>query len=318
MYWWWWPPPSLGIDPDDARRSADPVGITAEFAGGRARSADRVQGKRFCAAWVAEGGLQSQFARSGESRIYGGAVGVPTTVRGEPGHTRVGAGKVVVALTGRRGAGIDRALVGRGVFVPLDRVTAVESASRAACPPSIDGSPHEAHLPAPQFEPRPDPRVPRPHVDPRWSHGDRRAASPRPQAPQRVGRRQMKPEGFPATVRLRKRREFLQIQGAGVKHHLRHFLVFVSTTATSSEPASARLGVTVTRKVGPSVVRNRIRRLVREVFRRKRDSFRAGCDMVWVAKQSAASVNYAEVEADMDALARRTSRPPPDPSGVTC
>ena len=122
----------------------------------------------------------------------------------------------------------------------------------------------------------------------------------------------MKREGFPATVRLRKRREFLQIQGAAVKHHLRHILVFVSTTAPrSASPATARLGVTVTRKVGPAVVRNRIRRLVREVFRRKRDSFRAGCDMVWVAKQSAASVSYAEVAADMDALARRTSRPPP-------
>lgn len=187
-------------------------------------------------------------------------------------------------------------------------------------PPSIDGSSHEAHVPAPQLEPRPDPRVPGPHVDPWWSRCDRRAAAPRPQASQRVGRRQMKREGFPAAVRLRKRWEFLQIQGAGVKHHLRHFLVFVSTTtASTADPRpTARLGVTVTRKVGPAVVRNRIRRLVREVFRRKRDSFRAGCDMVWVAKQSAASVSYAEVEADMDALARRASRQRPEPSGVTC
>lgn len=79
--------------------------------------------------------------------------------------------------------------------------------------------------------------------------------------------------------------------------------------------------MTVTRKVGPAVVRNRIRRLVREVFRRKRDSFRAGCDMVWVAKLSAASLSYAEVAADMDALARRTLRSPqtpPDPLGATC
>ena len=234
-----------------------------------------------------------------------------------------------VALTGMRGAGIDRALVRRGVFVPLDRrqLTAPGpirpiGQRLVRLPPSIDGYSHEAYLPAPQLEPRPDPWVPRSYGDPRWSQGDRSAASPRPQAPQRVGRRQMKREGFPAAVRLRKRREFLQIQGAGVKHHLRHFLVFVSTTAIRSDaPASAssaRLGVTVTRKVGPAVVRNRIRRLVREVFRRKRDSFRAGCDMVWVAKQSAASVSYAEVAADMDALARRASRQPPNPSGVTC
>lgn len=128
----------------------------------------------------------------------------------------------------------------------------------------------------------------------------------------------MKREGFPATLRLRKRREFLQIQGAGVKHHLRHFIVFVSTTASPGEAVVPRLGVTVTRKVGPAVVRNRIRRLVREAFRRKRDSFMPGCDMVWVAKQSAVSVDFAEVAANMDALAKRTGRPRPQPSGVTC
>lgn len=131
----------------------------------------------------------------------------------------------------------------------------------------------------------------------------------------------MKPEGFPAAVRLRKRREFLQIQGAGAKHHLRHFLVFMSksSVAASAMPPRrpgdetlVRLGVTVTRKVGPAVVRNRIKRYVREAFRRKRGSFTPGCDMVWVAKQSAASVGYAEVAAAMDALTRRV------PPGAAC
>lgn len=128
----------------------------------------------------------------------------------------------------------------------------------------------------------------------------------------------MKPEGFPAAIRLRKRREFLRIQGAGTKHHLRHFIVFVTPPSVAVTPvaemrvASARLGITVTRKVGCAVVRNRIKRLVREAFRRKRGSFTPGYDMVWVAKQSAATVGYAEVLAAMDAMGKRP------PLGAAC
>lgn len=124
----------------------------------------------------------------------------------------------------------------------------------------------------------------------------------------------MSREGFPAAVRLRKRREFLQIQGAGAKHHLRHFLVFISPASArrKADTTLVRLGVTVTRKVGCAVVRNRIKRFVREAFRRKRGSFTHACDMVWVAKQSAASAGYADVVAAMDALTRRT------PPGAVC
>lgn len=125
----------------------------------------------------------------------------------------------------------------------------------------------------------------------------------------------MKPEGFPATFRVKKRREFLRIQGAGGKQHLRHFLVFLLPPALrpiERRHDAVRLGITVTRKVGCAVVRNRIKRLVREAFRRKCGSFTPGYDMVWVAKQSAASVGYAEVFAAMDALGKRP------PLGASC
>lgn len=125
----------------------------------------------------------------------------------------------------------------------------------------------------------------------------------------------MKPEGFPAAVRVRKRREFLAIQGAGAKHHLRHFLVFVVPPASrpvEERTEAVRLGITVTRKVGCAVVRNRIKRYVREAFRRKRGSFTPGYDMVWVAKQSAASVGYADVVAAMELLGKRP------PLGASC
>jgi ribonuclease P protein component len=66
-----------------------------------------------------------------------------------------------------------------------------------------------------------------------------------------------------------------------------------------------RLGITVTRKVGRAVVRNRIKRLVREVVRRNRRRIAPGLDMVWVAKKQAAGVRHDQVEADLEALLRR-------------
>lgn len=69
-----------------------------------------------------------------------------------------------------------------------------------------------------------------------------------------------------------------------------------------------RLGVTVTRKVGHAVVRNRIKRLVREAFRRERHLFDDGYDMVWVAKRTAAGTTYSDVVSDLHALARKLKR----------
>ncbi len=87
---------------------------------------------------------------------------------------------------------------------------------------------------------------------------------------------------------------------------MRNFLVFVHEGGPRFGDAEfslrARLGVTVTRKVGGAVVRNRIKRLVREVFRRSASDLRPGLVMVWVAKHCARSVSYSDVEADFKSL----------------
>lgn len=115
----------------------------------------------------------------------------------------------------------------------------------------------------------------------------------------------MRAQGLPAALRVRRRLDFLRVQSQGTKHHVRHFLVFVVRNPTRSELPGAALGVTVTRKVGIAVVRNRIRRWVREAFRRERTSFASDIEMVWVAKRTAATGEYAEVYADMQQLSQR-------------
>ena len=61
-----------------------------------------------------------------------------------------------------------------------------------------------------------------------------------------------------------------------------------------------RLGITVTRKVGNAVRRNRIKRLVREWFRQRGDGFGA-CDLVVIAKRGIpAALRLQQVNADLD------------------
>ncbi|MFQ5697053.1 MAG: ribonuclease P protein component [Myxococcota bacterium] len=78
-----------------------------------------------------------------------------------------------------------------------------------------------------------------------------------------------------------RRADFLRATRQGRRHVTPRFLVF---TLDRPPGAAARLGITVTRKVGNAVRRNRIKRLVREWFRSCREDLRA-IDVVVVARR---------------------------------
>ncbi len=58
-----------------------------------------------------------------------------------------------------------------------------------------------------------------------------------------------------------------------------------------------RLGISASKKVGNSVVRHRFARLVRESYRLHENIFNSGLDIVVVARKSAASVGFSEIES---------------------
>ena len=111
------------------------------------------------------------------------------------------------------------------------------------------------------------------------------------------------PHKFPKDARLRKRREYLAVQRGGATFHGRYFL----TVVLPGPQPRGRVGITVSKRVGNAVTRNRIKRWVREHVRHNRAAFvPAATDVVVIAKASAARVrDYAEVADDLGRLGSR-------------
>ncbi len=65
-----------------------------------------------------------------------------------------------------------------------------------------------------------------------------------------------------------------------------------------------RIGISVSKKVGNSVVRHRVTRLIREAYRLNRDCISVGHDIVFVARPLAADKNYHDIESSMMHLFR--------------
>ena len=65
-----------------------------------------------------------------------------------------------------------------------------------------------------------------------------------------------------------------------------------------------RLGISVSKKVGNSVVRHRITRLIREAYRLNKEVFKKGYDIVVIARSSAYGKTYQEIESALLHLAK--------------
>lgn len=103
--------------------------------------------------------------------------------------------------------------------------------------------------------------------------------------------------------RLRKRAEFLAVRG-GEKRRGRLFLLEVLDRGTEDAP---RFGITVTRKTGNAVVRNRIRRRLREAVRvRAADDMAPGTDYVIVGRRDVLDAPFEDLKTELSRRIRGT------------
>lgn len=111
---------------------------------------------------------------------------------------------------------------------------------------------------------------------------------------------------FAAADRLHRSAEFIRLQRAGVRFQSPHFVVYAGNL--DDEPARSRLGVTVSRRVGIAVARNRVKRRVREIFRRViRDNLPAGTSIVVIARAGAATLASSAIDNELTMAARNLS-----------
>ena len=109
---------------------------------------------------------------------------------------------------------------------------------------------------------------------------------------------------FPKRRRLHNRREFQRVYNEGVRISGRLFSVFLLRDA---ENGPSRVGLTVSRKVGGAVVRNRVKRLLREAVRLNWECLPDGCWAVLHARPSVRTAAFSEVESEWLRMMRRSS-----------
>jgi ribonuclease P protein component len=114
-------------------------------------------------------------------------------------------------------------------------------------------------------------------------------------------------------VRLLKRVEYEAVYGAGQRRSSPQFAVFFSSQLPLQREASARsvessrvsrFGISVKKALGGAVVRNRIRRRIREILRRNRTEIPTGWDIVIHPRSSVAQAPFAPLEAELVRLLR--------------
>lgn len=92
---------------------------------------------------------------------------------------------------------------------------------------------------------------------------------------------------------LKKNRDFQNVYRNGRSYANRFLVMYILENHTSCN----RIGISVSKKVGNSVIRHHVTRLIRESYRLQEDVFNSGLDIVVIARARAAEASYWDIES---------------------
>ena len=92
---------------------------------------------------------------------------------------------------------------------------------------------------------------------------------------------------------IKKNEEFRYVYQNGKSYANKYLVMYICKNAKEE----SRLGISVSKKVGNSVVRHRLARLLRESCRLNREKFHSGWDIVIVVRPTAKGKNYFEINS---------------------
>lgn len=116
-----------------------------------------------------------------------------------------------------------------------------------------------------------------------------------------------RPYGWGKAVRLRKHAQYCRVQSRGRRIGGKFLLVIFAPSSF----LTVRFGLTVSKRVGNAVTRNKVKRRLRDILRHQK-SVLGGLDVVWIARAEAASASYEALKNDVVELMERIVR------GRTC
>ncbi len=99
---------------------------------------------------------------------------------------------------------------------------------------------------------------------------------------------------------IKKNYEFLNVYHHGKSYANKYLVMYVLKNDTDF----VRFGITVSKKVGNSVVRHRVTRLIRESIRLNEEKFARGYDIVVIARNTAKGRDYKDIESALLHLGR--------------